>query len=112
MRPNAHDVPAAAVTGFMSLALSGSGGAGSVAPLIWKLWEKVEITPFGFSCTHRYWWDWHFPSLVLGILIGVILGPLLEAICCLRLAVSRYWLQRLQAAAPPAGRVKPLFRRL
>ena len=105
---------AAAFTRFMSLALSGGGGAGTVAPLVWKLWEKIEISPFGFSCTHRHWWDFHLPSLLVGILLGVVLGPVLEAICCLRIAASRYLLQRLASstASGAPARVKPLFRRL
>ena len=108
---NAHDVVAAAFTRLMSVALSGEGRAGSWAPLFWRFLETVEFPSNLVSCSAPRWWEVHLPSVLLGILIGLLFGPVIETICFWRVALARHLVGGAAAPArPPAERVRPLFR--
>lgn len=81
---------------------------------VWWIRLKPFETPYPnwLTCHSPRWWDLHLPSVLLGIFLGLLIWPLIEALLYLRCLVFRYWLQRLlpPAAPVPGLRARPLFK--
>lgn len=83
------------------LALAGaSGGLTSiVARLFWDSFSKDFAVDPETSCRpvffedHKNWFEIHWPSLLLGVLIGFALGPVIEVLCVVR----QIWSLQLRA---------------
>ena len=91
----------------MSVAL---GPSQPLNAFLWRLAESVDWSWGSTLVCRPHWWDLHLPSLVLGLVVGFLLGPLCEAACAWRLQAYHRWTTSLAPAAPPRQRVRPLFR--
>ena len=101
---------AAAASRFMSRALTDSFGAGTAAA-VWSIVDYLDSPrTVWFQCSKPSFWDIHLPSLIVGVAIGLALGPVLEALVLLRAAILRQCLQRLvPQEVQRRGPVRPLF---
>ena len=86
---------------------------GTGLALFWKLLEGTAANPsIPFLCPTRSFFELHLFSLVVGVLIGVLLGPIIEALVGLRFLVYQATIRRLVGGAEPGGRPRPLYRLL
>ena len=96
----------------MDRALTGGLGAGSSLALGLRLldsFSSAPVIPFADPCPLVESHELHWASLVVGILVGLVLGPLLEAVVALRSWALDCALRRLAwAAAQETG--KPLYK--
>ena len=93
----------------MSQALA-TVSTGTSLALLWKIFEGVHHSPPLSLCPVRHWWEVHWPSLILGLLLGLIFGPVVEALIGLRIYLCQVAIRRLvgHLSAGPAPR--PLHR--
>ena len=85
-------------------------GTGTSLALAWKLLEGAALSgPPALLCPHRNWWDLHWPSLVLGLLCGLLLGPVLEGLVALRWILYQAAFRRVFGEPQPR---RPLYRLL
>ena len=95
----------------MSTALATGVSTGTSLAVFWRLFEGLQSTGPNILCPARSWLELHWPSLLLGLFIGLCLGPILEAVVGLRLLLYQAAFRRLLAGLPqPAQR--PLHRLL
>ena len=92
----------------MSHAVATGVTTGTSLALLWKILEGASHTPVTF-CPARPWFEIHWFSLVIGVAVGLCLGPVLEALVGLRLLLYQAVIRRLVAGTPPAVQ-RPLFR--
>lgn len=92
----------------MSQALATSVSTGTSLALLWKVLDGASHSPALF-CPARPWFELHWPSVVLGILVGLLLGPVLEALVSLRLLASQAVVRRVLAGLPGVVQ-RPLHR--
>ena len=67
----------------MSQALATSVSTGTSLALLWKVLDGASHSPMLF-CPPRPWFELHWPNIAPGIFIGLLLGPILEALVSLR----------------------------
>lgn len=89
----------------MDRALTGGVGAGGSLALVLRLLDSIGPSsvcplPEPLRCLDPGTFDWHIPSLILGLILGLCLGPLLEAIVTFRIWLYHFALKRLNW---PAG---------
>ncbi len=102
----------------MNRALTGGVGVGSSLALGLRFLDSLDhslplVPPDPLLClaTTAHWWELHYPSLALGVLLGFFLLPLIEALLTVRYWIYRGALQGLVAAGPEVVRPsRPLFR--
>ena len=92
---------------------SGLGTGTSLAlwlNLLGGLDQPLPLLPYELTCPYPSGFQLHWPSLVLGLLAGLLLGPLLEAFVALRALIYQSALRRAGTGlGVPAG-VRPLYR--
>ena len=73
-------------------AVQTGGAAGTSFALVWRLLQSFDqappVLPYDFTCPDLGG-SWHWPSLVVGLILGLLLGPVLEALCALRSLFSK-----------------------
>ena len=88
----------------MDRALTGGVGAGGSLALVLRLLDSVSPgvcpIPEPSRCLDPGFLDWHWPSIVLGVIIGLCIGPILEAVVTFRIWIYHFALRRLNW---PAG---------
>ena len=97
--PCSRDVTAA-IDWLMDRALTGGVGAGGSLALVLRLLDSIGSStvcpiPEPFLPLERGICEWHYPSLLLGILLGLCLGPVVEALVTFRIWVYHFALRRL-----------------
>ena len=95
----------------MNQALTGGVGAGSSLALGLRLLDSFSspVIPFPDPCPLVEPAQLHWFSLLVGLVLGLVLGPLLEAVVALRSWALDCALRRLAwAAAQESG--KPLYK--
>ena len=99
---------------FMSQALTTGVSTGTSLALLWKVLEGVQLQPPPFVCPVRSPYELHFPSLCAGLLLGIglglVLGPICEGISCLRSLILQATLRRVLGWAGQSPAQRPLFR--
>ena len=90
---------------------------GTSLALFWKLLEGASSSsaPAYFLCPTRSVFELHWLSLLAGVVIGLFLGPVLEAVVGLRIYLQQVVLRRLIASSAPGGSgpsARPLYRLL
>ena len=102
---------------FMDRSAITGVGAGSSFALGWHLLRLLDSTPgpitthtpdFCFGGPATSWWEIQSFSLVVGILIGLVLGPVIEALVALRIWLYHSLLRK--AGYPLAVEPRPLHR--
>lgn len=97
----------------MSQSLTGGVGAGTTLALWYQLLKVFDspppLPPYELLCPTTHWLDLHLPSIIFGILIGLLIGPLLEAIVALRVLIYHSAIRRVSPGFIPAG-PRPLYR--
>ena len=71
----------------MSRALATGVSTGTSLAVLWKVLEGVQYPPVSL-CPQRSILDLHWPSLLLGVALGLLLVPIFEALVALRLGLS------------------------
>ena len=98
---------------WMSQALSNGVGAGTTLALWYQLLKVFDspgpLPPYDLVCPTAHWSDLHLPSICLGILIGLFIGPLLEAIVALRVLIYHSAIRRVSPGFNTTG-PRPLYR--
>ena len=92
----------------MSTALA-TVSTGTSLALVWRLLESAQ--PPALFCPARGFLELHWPSLLLGLLCGVLLGPVLEALVAVRLDLYQRVVHQL-VTNPGASQPRPLRRLL
>lgn len=92
----------------MSHAVATGVSTGTSLALLWKILEGASHSPVVF-CPARPWFELNWFSLLIGLAVGLCLGPVLEALVGFRLLVYQAVIRRLVAGIP-AGVQRPLFR--
>ena len=90
----------AAIDWLMDRALTGGVGAGGSLALVLRLLDSVGSStvcpiPEPLLNLDRGFSDWHLPSLLVGILLGLCFGPVLEALVTFRIWAYHFALRRL-----------------
>ena len=97
----------------MSQSLTGGVGAGTTLALWYQLLKVFEspapLPPYQLLCPTAHWLDLHFPLIIVGILMGLVIGPLLEAIVALRVLLYHSAIRRVAPGFTAAG-PRPLYR--
>ena len=101
-------VAASFIGSSMSRALATGVSTGTSLAVFWKLLEGATYPP-AFFCPSPSWSDFHLPSIFLGLLLGILLGPVLEALVGLRLDLYHLTIRQLVSSVP-AGAQRPLHR--
>ncbi len=100
----------------MNRALTGGLGAGSSLALGLRFLDSLDhslplVPPDPIICLAPGWWELHLPSLALGILVGFLVIPLLEALLTVRYWLYQSALRGIVSAGPELVRPsRPLFR--
>ena len=94
----------------MSRALATGVSTGTSLAVLWKVLEGVQYPPVSL-CPQPSLFDLHWPSLLFGVTLGLLLGPIFEALVALRLWVYQATIRRLLGQLP-AGVNRGLFRLL
>lgn len=94
----------------MSRALATGVSTGTSLAVLWKVYEGIGYNPLNL-CPPRPLLEIHWPSLICGVLLGLLLGPICEALVALRLWVYQATVRRLVSQLPP-GTSRSLFRLL
>jgi hypothetical protein len=82
---------------------------GTSLALLWKVLEGASYQPPITLCPPRPWFELHWASVALGLVIGLCLGSVLEALVGFRLLLYQAVIRRLVAGIP-AGVQRPLYR--
>jgi ethanolamine transporter EutH len=86
---------------------------GTGLALFWKLLEGAALGPtVPFFCPVRPALEIHWLSLVLGVLIGLLAGPVIEALVGLRFLVYQAVVNRLVGQPASPARQRQLYRLL
>ena len=93
----------------MSRALATGVSTGTSLAVFWKLLEGATISPPAVFCPPPRWTDFHLPSIICGLLLGLLLGPVLEALVGLRLYLYQITIRQLVSSVP-ASVQRPLHR--
>ena len=98
-------------------ALTGGVGAGSSFALGWHLLRLLDRTPapiaphisdFCLSEPRVNWWEIQTFSLVIGIVVGLLLGPVIEALVTIRIWLYHVALRK--SGYSLAGEPRPLHK--
>ena len=98
---------------LMHRALSHGLGTGTSLALWWNLLgldHPAPFLPYDLACPVPSVLDFHLPSLLLGILVGLFIGPLLEALVSLRVLIYHSALRRSSGFGEAETRPRPLYR--
>ena len=95
----------------MSRSVTNGISTGSSLALVWHLLEHLQPPaayppPLPF-CGEPKWHDWHWQSLVVGIVLGLLLGPVVEGISTAR---SLLFQGALRRTGEWLGKGSPLYR--
>ena len=97
----------------MHRALTQGFGTGTSLALWLNLLNGLDnpgpILPYDLACPAASWLELHWPSLVFGVVLVLLLGPLLEALVSLRLLLFQAALRR-GALLGPTSPPRPLYR--
>ena len=77
-------------------AVQTGGAAGTTFALVWRLLQSFEpspVIPYDLSCPVVSA-EWHWPSLLAGVVLGLVIGPILEALVALRAVVFQVTARR------------------
>ncbi len=78
-------------------AVQTGGAAGTSFALVWRLLQSFDqsspVLPYELSCPD-IGGSWHWPSIFVGVVLGLFLGPVLEALCALRTFVFQITARR------------------
>ena len=94
----------------MSRAVTNGISTGSSLALVWHLLEHFQpqqLAPPLLYCSGPRWYELHWQSLVLGIFLGLLLGPLLEGISAARAYLFQAAVRR---SCEWLGKGSPLYR--
>jgi hypothetical protein len=97
----------------MSHVVATSVTTGTGLALVWKLLEGAAAGPaIPFYCPVRSPLELHWFSLGLGILLGLLLGPVVEALVGFRFLLYQSLVTRLAGQPPAPERPRQLYRLL
>ena len=98
----------------MHRALTGGLGTGTSLALwlnlLGGLDRPLPVLPYELTCPLPSFLDLHWPSVLLGIFIGLCLGPLLEALVSFRFLLYQFALRRAGAGLGVGPTQRPLYR--
>ena len=102
-------VAASFIGSSMSRALATGVSTGTSLAVFCKLLEEATYHSPTFFCPPPRLTDFHWPSIILGVLVGLLIGPVLEALVGLRLHLYHPTIRHLVSSVP-AGVQRPLHR--
>ena len=103
----------------MDRALTGGIGAGTTLAIGLELLRNLDqrpslpaISAAADLCLppRRDWWELHFTSLLVGLILGLLLGPVLEALVALRFWFYQQTLSRLGPLVGGGQGSRPSYR--
>ena len=100
----------------MDRALTGGIGAGTTLAigleLLRGLDHRAPLPAISELClpVASQWWELHFGSLLIGVLVGLLLGPLIEALVALRFWIYQQTLVRLGGVVGASVASRPAYR--